>query len=235
VLTTKHHDGYTLWPSEHAVLGTHTHLSGRDLLEPYVEACRNCGLKVGLYFSFADWAWPGFPIGDVDFNHNWRGHHPSITDEEDEAQFETFYQHVCGQLAELLGRYGGIDLLWFDGVKWRDRDGAGLRAVETIDWLRSLQPHLLVNNRWGQVGDFLSAECKFPESPPGTWWELCQITNGHWGYNPGKPLPEVSWWTDKLERCRAWGGSFLVNVGPAPDGTMPDDFYERCEALSRRR
>ncbi|NNM87599.1 MAG: glycoside hydrolase, partial [Phycisphaerae bacterium] len=55
VLTTQHHDGYTLWPSRYSSLGVQTHLAGRDLVRPYVEACRRHGLKVGLYYSPPDW------------------------------------------------------------------------------------------------------------------------------------------------------------------------------------
>ncbi len=55
MLTAKHRDGYALCPSEQCSLGTGTHLGGRDLIQPYVDACRKTGIKVGIYFSFADW------------------------------------------------------------------------------------------------------------------------------------------------------------------------------------
>jgi alpha-L-fucosidase len=234
VLGTKHHDGYTLWPSEHATIGTPSHLGGRDLLDPFVRACRDCGLKLGLYFSFADWAWPGFPIDDVDFNHQLRGAHPPMSEQEDRDQFESFYNFTLNQLQELLTGYGRIDLLWFDGVSWRNRGPEELRAVETIQWLRSLQPHLVINNRWGKVGDYSTPECRMPERQPEQWWETCMTSNGHWGYNPGKPLPDIDWWVGYRDRCNDWGGNFLANVGPAPDGTMPDDFYQRCRELADR-
>lgn len=233
VLTTKHHDGYSLWPSEYAVLGTHTCLDGRDLVEPFVQACRNCGLKVGLYFSFGDWAWPGFPMKDCDFDHQRRGQHPPISEEEDQRQFDAFHAFATSQLRELLTRYGRIDLLWFDGVGWRDRSPEELRALETIQWVRSIQPHIVVNNRYGRVGDYVTPECKMPERAPDQWWESCTVTNGHWGYNRGQPLPDVEWWVEYRDRCNAWGGNFLPNVGPAPDGTMPEDFYGLCEELAR--
>ncbi|MBS3735221.1 MAG: alpha-L-fucosidase [Phycisphaerae bacterium] len=232
VLTTKHHDGYSLWPSEHAKLGVHTHLGGRDLVEPFVQACRNCGLKVGLYFSFGDWAWPGFPMNDCDFDHERRDQHPAMSPDEDQQQFDDFYAFAIAQVEELLTGYGRIDLLWFDGVHWRSRNAEQMRSLETIEKVRSLQPHIVVNNRWGRVGDYVTPECKLPEGPPKQWWETCMVSNGHWGYNPGNPLPEVDWWVEHRDRCNAWGGNFLPNVGPAPDGTMPDDFYERCKQLA---
>lgn len=55
VLTTKHHDGYALWDSDFAKIGVRQYLNGRDLVKPYVEACRKNGVKVGFYYSGMDW------------------------------------------------------------------------------------------------------------------------------------------------------------------------------------
>ena len=232
VLTTKHHDGYTLWPSRYGDFGTQTAMGGRDMLQPYVDACRKSGLKVGFYFSFADLHYPGFPVGDVDFDFMKRGQYAPISEAEDERRFQEFYAFTRGQIRELLTRYGKIDLLWFDGVGWKKRDAESLKASETIAWVRSLQPGIVVNNRWGRIGDYTTPECEFPEAQPEGWWEACYCTNGHWGYNPGKPLPDVSWFTTMRDKCNAWGGNFLPNIGPAPDGTMPADFYRLCEKLA---
>ena len=234
VLTAKHHDGYALWPTEYGDFSTKSYLRGCDLLQPYVEACRKNGLRVGFYFSFADWRYPGFPVGDVDFDFNKRGQFPPMRREEDEKQFEDFYAYTMGQIDELLTRYGKIDLLWFDGVGWKDRDSGALRSTETIQHVRSLQPGIVVNNRWGRVGDYATPECQFPEQQPDGWWEACYATNGHWGYNPGEPLPDASWFTTMRDRCNNWGGNLLANIGPAPDGTMPEDFYVLCDELAER-
>lgn len=55
VLTTRHHDGFALWPSAYGEFNTRTHLGGRDLVGEYVAACRKTGLKVGFYYSPPDW------------------------------------------------------------------------------------------------------------------------------------------------------------------------------------
>ncbi len=67
VMTTKHHDGYALWPSEYGEYSTRQYLDGRDLVRPYVEACRKNGLKVGLYYSPPDWY---FRRHYMSFNYN---------------------------------------------------------------------------------------------------------------------------------------------------------------------
>jgi len=232
VLTSKHHDGYALWPSEHGDFGVRSHLKGRDLVEPYVQACRNNGLKVGLYFSFADWRYPGFPIGDVDFDFKKRNQYPPISKEEDEEQFETFYKYTLGQIDELLTGYGKIDLMWFDGVAWRDRDSEALRSLETIRHIRELQPGIVVNNRWGKMGDYVTPECSMPESRPEAWWEACFASGEHWGYNEDPYLLDAPWFRHMREQCGRWGGNFLVDVGPAGNGTMSEKFYKVCEDLS---
>lgn len=95
----------------------------------------------------------------------------------------------------------------------------------------------MINPRWSGFGDFATTECT-PGKPehwkPGQWWEACDIwPTGHWGYVPSEKFKPLSWVFDRLANCRAWGGNFLCNVGPRPDGTMPDVFYDRCEDLAR--
>ena len=239
VLTTKHHDGYTLWPSEFGDWGARTCLGGRDLLAPYVEACRRYDMKVGFYFSPRDWSYPDFPAPYVDYDYNLgHNHTPPLADPaENQRAFEPFYAYTRGQIQELLTRYGRIDVLWFDGVTW---PGADIHLLETVAWVRGLQPHIVINDRWcqmgeEQVGDFKTWECAEPENAPEGWWEACTGTNGGWGYNPGGVMPEAAWFVEKRESCNRWGGNFLPNVGPAPDGTMPEDFYTVCADLAKLR
>ncbi|MFH0983713.1 MAG: alpha-L-fucosidase [Planctomycetota bacterium] len=232
VLTTKHHDGYTMWPSRFGDFGTQRYMAGRDLVRPFVEACRKNGLKVGIYFSFADWHYPRFPITDVGFDFNKRDKFSPISADEDQKEFEKFYAFTRGQLQELLTGYGKIDLLWFDGVGWPHRNAEQMQTAEIMAWIRSLQPGIVINDRWMKTGDYTTPECDFPKSRPDGWWEACYCTNGHWGYNPGKPLPDVSWFIQMRNKCNQWGGNFLPNIGPKPDGTMPDDFYVLCDKLA---
>lgn len=232
VLTAKHHDGYALWPSEYGDLGVRTCLDGRDLVQPYVDACRANNVKVGLYFSFADWRFPGFPVLDVDFDNKKRHQYPPMSQEEDDELFEAFYAYTIGQLDELLTRYGKIDLLWFDGVGWKDRDSEALRSKETIRHIRELQPGIVVNNRWGRIGDYVTPECSFPEERPDGWWEACFASGRHWGYSEDPYLLDALWFAHMRDRCTRWGGNFLVDVGPAPDGSMSDKFYVVCKELA---
>ena len=231
VLTAKHHDGYCLWPTQFGVRGTLQYMGGRDLLGPYVEACRKHGLKVGLYFSPRDWSYPGYPVGDVQFDYNKRGKHPAVDPVANQRAFDEFYEFTIGQLGELLTRYGRIDLLWFDGMGWHGVDD--IRTRQTIEWIRKLQPWIVINNRWGGVGDYGTPEWRGPQKRPEGWWEHCISWNGHWGYNPRGAFRSTAWVLSTLCQNRAWGGNFLLNCGPAPDGTMPAGFYGCCDELAQ--
>lgn len=228
VLTTKHHDGYCLWPTRYGHLSTATYLDGRDLLKPYVDACRKYGLKVGFYFSPRDWSYPGFP---VHFDHALRGAPYDLPPaEENTRNFERFYAYTIGQLHELLTRYGQIDVLWWDGMGWPGI--SDIHSAQTLAWVRSLQPHIVMNNRWGGKGDYQTPECHLPKGAPDGWWETCTIWNGHWGYNPNGRFRGNDWVLHHLAVARSWGGNLLLNCGPDPDGEMPPGFYERCRELA---
>lgn len=221
VITTKHHDGFALWPSEYGELSTKQYLEGRDLIRPFVEACRRHGLKVGFYFSPRDWGYPGFPQSmdyrkPYEFPDGW-------TPERNREAFEAFYRYTVGQLSELLTRYGPVDLLWFDGMGWQGIDD--IHTEKTLAWVRHIQPHIVINPRWGGVGDFETPEVTLPEDAPDGWWENCISWSGHWGYSPNAPFQSNMWVMTRLVNIRSWGGNLLLNIGPAGDGTMRPEYY----------
>ena len=222
VITTKHHDGYALWPSDYGELSTKQYMGGRDLLRPFVDACRKYGLKVGFYFSPRDWGYPGYPqsmtYGErYVFPEGWN-------EDKNREAFDRFYDYTVGQLSEILTRYGKIDVLWFDGMGWTNiRD---IRTEQTLAWIRSLQPSIVINNRWGGAGDFVTPEGHLPADAPAEWWENCVSWSGHWGYSPHTPFMPGAWVMNKLVRARAGGGNLLLNIGPAGDGSMRPGYYE---------
>ena len=245
VLTTRHHDGYALWPSAYGDFSTKQFMQGRDLLKPYVEAARKHGLKVGFYYSPLDWSfnplgWPhkAFPMRDPSFaTHEPNPKlHESMAKEEIQKKFDLFYAYVKGQVTELLTNYGEIDLIWWDGFDWRH--DVDIHGEEMEAYVRKLQPGILINDRWNLwgkpkvFGDFYTAERGFPKTRPDGWWEFCQEIRGHWGYSPKASIRPAGFVLGQLARARAWGGNYLPNIGPAPDGTMPPDYYKLCEDMT---
>ena len=231
VLTTKHHDGYALWPSEYGELNTRQHLGGGDLVEPYVAACRRYGLKIGFYYSPPDWGYPGFPVS-LDRDQAW-AFPPDWTPAQNLEAFEAYYRYLTGQLSELLTRYGEVDLLWFDGMGWPDIED--IRTEQTLAWVRELQPHIVINPRWGGTGDFETVEGSEPAAAPEGWWEHCVSWCGHWGHSPHAAFMSDEWVIAKLVRVKAGGGNLLLNVGPAGDGTMRPEYYEGLSHIARWR
>lgn len=227
VLTSKHHDGYALWPSEYGENSTKQYMDGRDLLRPYVDACRKYGLKVGFYFSPRDWGYPGYPQSmtygaKYEFPEGW-------TPEQNQAAFDEFYRYTVGQISELLTRYGKIDVIWFDGMGWTNIHD--IHTEKTLAWIREIQPAIIINPRWGGKGDFATPEVHLPGDAPEGWWENCVSWRGHWGYSPHAQFQSNLWVLKKLIKARSWGGNLLLNIGPGGNGEMPTEYYTRLAEI----
>ena len=238
VLTTKHHLGYALWPSKVGEMGVRKYLGGRDLLKPYLEACRRHGIKAGLYYSGMDWH---FSRDFMNFSQvpgkklNWR--HEEVAElparpKDFSARFREFDD---AQGRELLTQYGKIDLWWPDGS-----------SPFNVAQIREIQPGIVINNRTnGWYGDYATPEGGFlsrvDKNLPviremlrrGYLWESCNIYNGgSWHYNPdSEKVSEAGHLLWDLAKARSFGGNLLADIAPRPNGEMPDQFYERCREL----
>jgi alpha-L-fucosidase len=227
VLTTRHHDGYALWPSQYGDFSTRTKMGGRDLLRPYVEACRKVGMKVGFYYSPPDWHYHrhymsfGYQTkGTPDSPHLGLKHEPVQLPAEPTDFDNQFVAYINGQLTELLTRYGKIDLLWFDG-SWGPK-------VLSQEQIRALQPGIVINDRQHGHGDFQTQfEGELPKKRPSGRWECCFSMVGAWGYTDSEFCSPAALLLARLAKCRAWGGNVLANFGPRPDGQLPESVY-RC-------
>jgi len=231
VLTTRHHDGFALWPSRFGDFNIGRYLPGRDLVREYVEACRKVGLKVGFYFSPPDWY---FNRDHMSFNYGNQKpdldiHHrpctlPVLSEQEQKRHDAAFRTYLRGQIEELLTNYGTIDLFWFDG------HGSDAISIERI---RELQPAIVINPRAHGVGDFDTSECQFPKVRYPGWWEYCHLfSDGAWAYLNHEVYKPTGWLLAELAKARSWNGNFLPNVAPDCHGVMPEAYYKRMEQLA---
>jgi alpha-L-fucosidase len=228
VLTTKHHEGFCLWDTKLSDFKAPNTLAARDLVRPFVDAVRAAGLKVGFYHSLIDWHHPDFHID---------GLHPD-RDKEHEAGVNAgrdmgrYRDYLHGQVRELLTDYGRIDYLFFDFTYKGDPNGEVWGAKGSDDWgseqllslCRELQPGILVNDRLGIPGDFVTPEQYQPSGPmvvdgEEIVWEACQTLNGSWGYfrdNSNYKSPDllVRMLVDGVSK----NGNLLLNVGPTARG-----------------
>ncbi len=241
VITAKHHDGYCLWPSNFGKYNTKNYMNGRDLLQPFVDACRKYGLRIGFYFSPRDWSNPDYPMAVKDFDFDQKITGNRYPDELNQKKFDSFFEYTIGQLSEILTRYGKIDVLWFDGIDW---PGVDTHSEKLYSWLRTVQPEMVINPRWETndekktFGDFRTEEIQWRKHmdsrpyAPGTWWEFNETWSGHWGYSPLAPFRDFDKVIAALVYARSYGGNYLPDIGPEPGGGMRPGFYEQCNKLA---
>lgn len=215
VMVTKHHDGFTLWPSDAGDLGTKYSFNGRDFVREFTDACRRHGLKVGLYYSPPDW-W--FDRAYKNFNYKGKpalgmDHEPVTLPPRPADHDSKRAVLVRTQVAELLTRYGKIDLIWFDGG----------RGEIPNDEVRRLQPGIVINKRNGGKGDYGDSEVTFPAKRFQGWFETCATCwpSRKWAYTEEYGFDSAGLALTKLVLLRAWGGNLLANLGPKGDGSVP--------------
>lgn len=226
VLTAKHHEGFALWDTQLSDYKITKTAFGRDLVKEYIEAFREEGLKVGLYFSLLDWYHPDFLVD---------GYHPERNNEEyikiHPANMDNYTEFMHGQVRELLSNYGKIDYLWFD-FSYANRDWGNSVGKGKDDWkseelekmILSLQPDIILNDRLGLgrgVGtpEQYQRSCKMEENQNQLVWEACQTLNGSWGYDRDNldwknPEMVVKLLIDTVSK----GGNMLLNIGPNARG-----------------
>src|SRR5258706_10400135 len=205
VMTTKHHEGFCNFDTKLTDYCAPKQAAGRDLVREFVEAARGAGLRVGFYYSLMDW------------------HHPDgarcATDEEARKRFVA-YTH--GLIRELLTNYGKIDVLWYD-VRW-PLTADQWESEKMNKMVFELQPDIIVNNRNGLPGDFATPEQRITAETNGRAWESCMTLNDSWGFQQSddswKPSKQV---IRNLISCARDGGNYLLNIGPKPDGSIPDE------------
>lgn len=248
VLTAKHHDGFCLFDSQYTDFKSTNTPFGRDIVKEFVEAVREEGLKVGLYFSLLDWYHEDYPhYGDR--NHPMRDD-PAYSNEG--RDFDRYLTYMHNQVRELCTNYGKLDILWFDFSYENENAvmrGETWKATELVTMVRELQPGIIIDNRlevsgegFGSLwegnptpyhGDFVSPEQIIP--PNGLLdkqgrdlvWEACITMNNNWGYCAKDHFYKpASMLIKKLVECVSKGGNLLLNVGPDARGKIPPQSLE---------
>lgn len=251
VLTAKHHDGFCLFDSKLTDYKCTNTKAGRDLVREYVDACREAGLRVGLYYSIIDWHHKDFPKYK-DRQHPMRNNEAY---KDEKIDFDRYLEYMHGQIKELVTNYGKIDILWFD-FSYDDMCGEKWRATDLIKMVRSYQPDVIIDNRLegagdnhGSIatvnpliysGDFASPEQIIPpmgvrdEAGEMIPWELCATMNNHWGYcNFDHEYKSSAMLIRKLVECVSKGGNMILNVGPDAKGRIPEESYQILSEIGK--
>ena len=237
VITAKHHDGFALFGSKASrwnVVDATPY--GRDLLKPLAEACRKYGMKLGFYYSQAqDWNNPGGAVSRKVTSEGWAnpdsaridaytaahdGHWDPVQTTESMSSY--IDKIAVPQVKELLTNYGDVAVLWWDTpTGMTDEYAAKLKS------LLSLQPNIITNDRLKRPdypGDYKTPEQKIPNLSDldGKDWETCMTMNDTWGFK----FSDHNWKTPttlihNLVDIASKGGNYLLNVGPTPEGEIP--------------
>ncbi len=233
VLTTKHHDGFCLWPSRFTDYDIANTPFGRDLVGELAKACRAEGVRFGAYYSLCDWKHPDYPLDS-----------PGGRKKKPKPNMPRYFEYVKAQTAELIERYGPLQLFWFDGeweAPWTERYGRELHAH-----LLQKQASILVNNRIGKgrkgmegktkEGTLLRGNFDTPEQRVGSYererpWETCMTICRQWAWKPGDRLKSLAECIRTLVSVIGGDGNLLLNVGPMPNGKIEARQADRLREL----
>jgi alpha-L-fucosidase len=235
VITSKHHDGFSLWNSKVANYDIMDFAPfKRDILGELTSACKEAGIRMCFYHSILDW------------------HQPDAKSEKYPHQstaqpvFSRYREeYLKPQLKELLTNYDPA-VLWFDGEwipEWTEEQGKSL-----YNYLRNMKPDLLINNRIGKgragmqgmnqykdaAGDFGTPEQEILEGTSDYDWESCMTMNDTWGFKKN----DHNWKSStilihNLVDVAAKGGNYLLNIGPTAQGEIPQPSVERLLEMGK--
>ena len=225
VLTSKHHDGYALWPSAEASKTWGRPWTAaetgpqRDLIAPLTDAVRARGLRMGFYYSLYEW-----------YNPLWLA---------DRKRYVA--EHMMPQFKDLVNRYQP-SLIFADG-EW-DMPSADWRAEELLQWLyndSAVKSEVIVNDRWGKEsrhhhGGYYTTEYTAGLEKSDKPWEESRGMGHSYGFNRMEQLKdyrtprELVWMLiDLVSR----GGNLLLDIGPDGDGTIPVIMEERLRQMGQ--
>ncbi|MBO5221776.1 MAG: alpha-L-fucosidase [Clostridia bacterium] len=235
ILVCKHHDGFANWPSkytEYSVKNTPWKNGTGDVVREFTDACRKYGVKVGLYYSPAQ-------FGSV------------------KMEPKEYDDYFVNQISELLTDYGKIDYLWFDGCGSENHKYDEPRIIRTI---RTLQPEILIFNMWDPDTRWVGNESGMVPMPNRNTVDClnfsvqterkdalkekrflpgecdCRIRLKNWFYSDRDLHTLKS--TDELMGLYYFsvgrGANLLLNIGPDRRGLLPDEDTKRLLEFGER-
>jgi len=241
VITSKHHDGFGLWDSkvsDYDVVDFAPY--GKDILKALSKACKEQGIKFGLYYSIIDWHHPEAQSINAPNYNDWE-------DLKANPKFPSYLEnYMKPQLKELIKNYDP-EIIWFDG-EWIP-DFTHEQGLELYQYVRSLKPSIIINNRVDKgrsgmqgmnkgdkkyAGDFGTPEQEILKTSSTLDWESCMTMNDTWGYKKN----DHNWKSAQdllhnLIDVTAKGGNYLLNVGPTAEGLIPAPSVERLNQIGQ--
>lgn len=209
VPTSKHHDGFCIWPSKQTDYTIANTPFKRDVMGEIASAAKRQGIAMCAYYSILDWRHPLYGTGS-----------PGGSVPKPSPDMPRYMKYVQAQLREIVKRYD-MKMLWFDGqweAPYTSEMASDLRA-----FLKRLKPSLVVNNRVGKKGsdgDYDTPEQKVGSFQRGRAWETCMTLCRQWAWKPNDELKSFAEVLTILVETVTRDGNLLLNVGPTPEGEI---------------
>lgn len=247
VFTSKHHDGFAMFKSNASEFNIVDYTPyKKDIVAQLAEACRKHDIKLGLYYSQSqDWCntggatarkemWEGWPNPDsTRINAFTKANRGAWDCLQLDASFEEYFYRVSlPQIKEILTNYGDISIIWWDTPMSISDKLAGELKAELDKY-----PQIITNDRLKRPnfpGDYKTPEGTVPKAADivGVDWETCMNIGGSWGYKSW----DTAWKSSELliqnlVRIAARGGNYLLNIGPDPEGVVPQEAVIRLNDM----
>ena len=242
-ITSRHHDGFSMFDtkaSDYDIIDATPFK--RDVLKEIADACHKQGITLNFYYSILDWGRDDYPRGDGN----------------PKADYAHYLDFMCEQITELLTNYGPIGCIWFDG-DWAKikKPEPGKEMVIDFDWgyeriyslIHRLQPSCLVANNHHRIpipgediqvferdipGENKSGYGRTSHVSTELALETCKTLNKSWGYTvkdeEWKSVPEL---VRILVNTAGRNANLLLNVGPQPDGCIPEESVSRLAEMGK--
>lgn len=232
LFTTKHHDGFCMWDtqySDYKITSPECPFSRNpraDICKHLFDAFRNEGLKIHAYFSKPDWHceyyWAKGFSKDEYMTRN-----PSYKTTQHPDIWEKFCKYTKNQMLELVSNYGRIECLWLDGGQVNPRNMQNIHLSEIMEEARKIQPWLMVADRTvgGINENFITPEQTVPDHPINVPWESCVTLGTSFSFRYDDNYKDAKTVIHMLCDIVAKGGNLALNIGPRPDGRLPEPIY----------
>lgn len=242
--TTKHHEGFCLWPTKtlqrvyrknadgtFELVTNHFSIAEtpyqRDIVGELVKAGRAHQIGVSLYYSHIDWHDWDFGWDNQFGSRNFWYDGTFTKQSDDPARWAAFVQKERDQITELLTWYGPIDTLCLD-MSWIPAAQQEANGIAKL--ARQLQPDIMLRNRGiGAYGDYETPEGQIPENPNqvNRPWQVIYPAGRGFSYKQNDTYKSREWILENLIDVVAKGGNFQIGFGPDPTGAWPTQMVER--------